>query len=130
MKISSTAYLSDRDVITSIQTVNKNNTWNDHWNKKKTSISTGKLNNRRKTNTTINHNIVTYNVDVTKSKSLLLNKYWKIYDNNKTYCLRQSMWSNKILSFCSILLGHFLYNTILCGLYLSESHISSEHGEY
>ena len=41
-------------------------------NKYKTS-STGKVKDVRDTNTTINHNIVTYNVDVPRIKSLSLN---------------------------------------------------------
>ena len=40
-------------------------------NKHKTS-STGKVMDGRDTNTTINRNLVTYNVDVTRSKSLSL----------------------------------------------------------
>ena len=41
-------------------------------NKHKTS-SIGKVKDRRETNTTINHNLVTYNVDVSKSKSFSIN---------------------------------------------------------
>ena len=41
-------------------------------NKHKTS-SIGKVKDRRETNTTINHNLVTYNVDVPRSKSFSLN---------------------------------------------------------
>ena len=41
-------------------------------NKHKTS-STGKVKNVRDTNTTINRNLVTYNVDVPRSKSLPVN---------------------------------------------------------
>ena len=40
-------------------------------NKHKTSL-TGKVKDGRETNTTINRNLVTYNVDVPISKSLLL----------------------------------------------------------
>ena len=40
-------------------------------NKHKT-ISTGKVKDGREANTTINRNIVTYNVDVTRRKSLSL----------------------------------------------------------
>ena len=41
-------------------------------NKHKTS-STGKVKDGRETNTTINRNLVTYNVDVPRNKSLPLN---------------------------------------------------------
>ena len=37
MKIPSTDYMSDRSVIICIQTINKNNTGNYQWNRKKTS---------------------------------------------------------------------------------------------
>ena len=37
------------------------------------SMSTGKVKNGTDTNTTINRNVVTYNVDITRGKSLSLN---------------------------------------------------------
>ena len=56
-------------------------------NNQKTS-STGKVKYGGETNTTINRNLVTYNVDVPRSKPLLLNESWKTPDNNKISCLR------------------------------------------
>ena len=74
-------------------------------NKHKTS-STGKIKDGGETNTKINFKMVTYNVDVPRSKSLYLKKSWKNHDNNKISCSYQSMWSNRILSFCSISSNH------------------------
>ena len=89
IKMFRTAYLYDRDVITCIQTVNKNNTITNKQSdqtygilqglsmeqeeKKHKTSSIGKLKDETEINTTIKLKIMIYKFDVPRSKSLSLN---------------------------------------------------------